>query len=171
MKLLQSGVVRVAGGVTALVVLWGLGNKVNLNLAQLPVEQAAEVSTPPGGAAVKPLFPVAVQASPKEARSLEGMDPSMVEAAFGSRASEIPVEPPPNFAEMARGTIRIDGVSTGGVFVGGRFYKVGSMVSAGPTDVEGQGPTPRLVAARSDRVVFDVGGSALVMTKDDGGWH
>ena len=171
MKLLDSSLVQLVLGLTVVVGLWGVGNKVNINLAQLPVEQAADVSTAVEGAPVKPMFPVWVQAAAKQARALEAVDPAAVEAAFGSRAGDIEVEPAPDFAELARGSIKIGGVSSGGAFIGGRFYAIGSKLTTPEAPADGLSATPRLVSVQPERVVFDVGGTALVMTKGDGGWH
>lgn len=171
MKLLDSSIVRLTAGLTVLVGLWWVGNKVNTNLSQLPVEQAVDVSTIEEAIAVESMFPVAVRPRQQPAASTIGADADSVEAAFGSRADEESAAPAPNFAELIRGTVRIDGVSSGGVFVAGRFYAVGSEVTALQTAAEGLIAVPRVVAARPNRVVFDVGGSALVMTKEGGAWH
>ena len=171
MKLFESSVVRLTAGLTFLAGLWWVGNKVNINLAQLPVEQAADVSAVEEAMAVESMFPVAIQPRQQPALAAIGADSEAIEAAFGGRTNEDMIAPAPNFAEMIRGTVRIDGVSSGGVFVAGRFYAVGSEVTSLQASAEGLMAVPRVVAARPNRVVFDVGGSALVMTKEGGAWH
>ena len=172
MKIFDSELIRLAAGFSVLAGVVAAGIQVNRNLAELPVEQAAVVSSAAPVPAPKPLYTVAVEGPakriPKVPQDTSGVD---VEAVFRGDAEQQEEDAKPDYAQMARTAIRIDGVTDGGIIVGGKFFAVGSAVPIAPAGLDAAPLESRLVAVRQDRLVFSINGQGLILERGEGGWH
>ncbi|WP_296249480.1 hypothetical protein [uncultured Stenotrophomonas sp.] len=172
MNVFDSGLVRLAAGFAVLGGVVAAGIQVNRNLAQLPVEQAAVVSAAAPVPAPKQLYTVAVDVPVKHSRKASHSEVDAdLEVAFKGAALQQEADAVPDYAEMARSAIRIDGVTDGGIIIGGRFYAVGSTVALTAANTEAGPLALRLISARPERLAFDVNGQGLILQRGEGGWH
>ena len=171
MSLLKSPTIQlaIAGGVLACG--WAVLAKVNANFASLPVHQVQQVSAEAAAANMPQIFPVWVE--PK-APKVAPEPAATVEDAF-KQAEAAPEEeelPPPSYADTLRGAVKVQGVTDGGAFLNGRFYRVGSDVSAlAFLGMEEAQVVPRLVSVAAHAVTFRVGGERVVIEKGGAGWQ
>ncbi|WP_440569585.1 hypothetical protein [Stenotrophomonas sp. STK17_22] len=169
MNLLQSGFMRTLACVAAATGIWLIAAAANNSLDRLPVHQAAQVDQASSPMVVKAIFPVWVESAVGNSER-EGQGD--IDLAFGKRNEQKEELARPNYAEILRPSVRVAGISSNGAFVNGQFYSVGSRILALATVGEGgDSVVPRLIAARSDRVVIDVAGDALVFLPGANGWH
>lgn len=169
MSIANSGLTRIGLAAALLAGVWMVADSLNKNLAKLPVQQATQADQDAPATVVKAIYPVWVEGATRANPPDSAGD---VDAAFAGRVAQEEVVERPNYAELVRPTVRVDGISSTGVFIAGKFYAVGSSIEALATAGEaGSTVVPRLVAARDDRVVFDVGGDALVLVPGPGGWQ
>lgn len=172
MSVFDSGLVRLAAGLAVLGGVVAAGIQVNRNLAELPVEQAAVVSAAAPVPAPKQLYTVAVEVPVKRARTAShGEIDADLEVAFKGDVRQQEADAVPDYAEMARSAIRIDGVTDGGIIIGGRFYAIGSSVAIAAAGTEAAPLALRLVSVRPERLAFDVNGQDLILQRGEGGWH
>jgi len=172
MKFMKSMPIQLALLAAGVAVLWsGLG-KINTNLAALPVLQAQHITDQAAPMQPKPLYPVWVGKAMRGPQADDGMLAGSVEDAFRPAALPDQVDQPPpepDYAEVLRSKVHIDGTSSNGAFVNGRFYSVGSDLDALVLDrADGGTITPRLVAASTSRVIISAGKHQLSLTAERG---
>lgn len=173
MSLLSSSLIRFTFAGGALAVLWAGSNQVNRNLAELPVHQVQQVTDPTAVGEAKALYPVWVGKAVQPRPAIEG-DPN-VEAAFQQGAAvqqavAAPVEP--EYADQLRTKLRVDGVTSGGAFINGRFYAIGAgLADLQVQRVTGEAMIPRLTAATTARIVIAVGNDTLTLELGPAGWQ
>lgn len=165
-KIIRSGSVRMylyIGSVLVIAGVWRMGEAVNLRLANLPVKEVQRVGQEPIALDAKGLYPVWV----KQAASAGIASQADVEGLFrkaepalkspGQMPDAQPA-PPPDYAGMFKQLARVDGVSNDGVFLNGRFYRVGQVIDALPLGFSGSAPVvPVVESIDQGRVVFRVG--------------
>lgn len=172
MSVFDSGLMRLAAGFAMLGGVVAAGIQVNRNLAELPVEQAAVVSAAAPVPAPKQLYTVAVGAPAKRALNASRSEgESDLEVAFKGAARQQEADAVPDYAGIARSAIRIDGVTDGGVIIGGRFYAIGNSIAINAAGADTGPLALRLVSVRPERLAFDANGQALILQRSEGGWH
>lgn len=148
---------------------WRAGDAINQRLLQLPVTAAPRVDRNSVSIAKNSFYPVWVKqavATPPAPNESEG---ESVDALFMAK-QEPKIEPPrieappePDYVQMFKQAARIDGVSDDGIFVGGRFYKVGQKMEefqfSGPS---GTPIIPSVESIRAGKITFAIGKDKLV---------
>jgi hypothetical protein len=169
MNLHRSGLIRTLACVSVGTAIWLIAGAANDSLNRLPVHQAAQVDQASSPMVVKAIYPVWVESAVAMSER-EGQGD--IDQAFGKRREQEEQVARSNYAEILRPSVRVAGISSNGAYVNGQFYSVGSRMPALATVGDGgESVVPRLIAARSDRVVIDVAGDALVVLPGVNGWH
>lgn len=170
MSLLNSGLIRGLAAFALLLALWTGGDRINRNLAALDILQANVAGSDGTPKASKKLSPVWVsQARAAPARSNEASD---IDSAFRGQAHSVEPLAEPDYAERLRPSVRIDGTSSQGVFIAGRYYPVGAPIAGLALHSEtGQLIVPRVRSVELQTISLQVGGGTLVLRFGDGGWR
>ena len=172
MSLLQSSVVRMALAAGAATCVWAVAAGVNRNLGQLPIQQIQQVNESAPTATPPALYPVWAG---RKVAQVAVIDPADVEGAFNEPApvvDEAEAPPLPNYAELLRPSVKIDGTTDTGAFINGRYFRVGrAMDGLSIQDAAGVALVPRLTQATASRVVIAIGGDTLTLQQGASGWE
>lgn len=139
---------------------WRTGEYVNQQLTELQIKQAPRVDRNTATLDAKSFYPVWVKQS--VAVAAEHVD-SEVDSLFRDREIQQPEIKPvevvePDYGEIFRQSVAINGVADDGVFVNGRFYKVGAkMDEVAMQSASGAMIIPRVESLKQGRVFFRVG--------------
>lgn len=150
------------GAMLVIVGGWRTGETINQRFGELTVKQAPKVDRSAVVIDAKSFYPVWV----KQAVAIPAVyEHSEVDALFRKKVPQ-PIEPPklvePDYSEMFRQAVVVDGVADDGVFCNGRFYKVGdSMPEFTLTTSSGAPLIPVLESIHNGRVTFRIGRAAL----------
>jgi hypothetical protein len=151
----------------ALAAIWRAGEAINMRLAELPVKEAPRVDRNNTTLDAKSFYPVWV----KQAVAMPRPDDGAEMDALFTRKIDKPEEPKlepiksvePDYGEWFKQVARVDGVSDDGVFVNGRFYKLGDkMQDLSFTTASGKPVTPVVESIKKGRVTFRIGKSTVV---------
>jgi len=150
----------------ALAAVWRAGEAINTRLAALPVKEAPRVDRSNVALDAKNFYPVWV----KQAVAMPRQDgASEMDALFAGKVNK-PEEPKlgpirpvePDYGEWFKQVARVDGVADDGVFVNGRFYKLGDkMQDLAFTTAGGKPVTPVVESIKGGKVTFRVGKSTV----------
>ncbi len=148
---------------------WRAGEAINLHLFKLPVTSAPRVDRNSVSIAKNSFYPVWVKqalATPPASNESEG---ESVDVLFLARQEpkieplRIEAPPEPDYLQMFKQAAQIDGVSDDGVFVSGRFYKVGQKMEefqfSGPS---GTPIIPSVESIKAGKITFAIGKDRLV---------
>jgi len=136
-----------------------------MRLAALPIKEVPRVDRSNVTLDAKSFYPVWVKQAVAMAR---GSGASEMDALFSRKTSEEPdkLEPvkpvEPDYGEWFKRVARVDGVADDGVFVNGRFYKLGSKMQEFSFTASGGKPvTPVVESIKNGKVTFRVGQSTV----------
>jgi len=141
---------------------WRLGETINQRFATLVVKQAPRIDRSAAVIDAKSIYPVWVKQAVATAVVYEHAE---VDALFRKKAPQ-PIEPPPvvepDYSEIFKQAVIVDGVANDGVFCNGRFYKVGDkMPEFTLTTASGAPLIPVLESIHNGRVTFRIGHASL----------
>jgi len=166
-QIVQSSLYLNLIALVALAAVWRAGEAVNMQLAQLPVKEAPRVDRGSAALDAKSFYPVWV----KQAVAMPRPDGETEIDALFARKVDQPEEPKfepirpvePDYGEWFKQVARVDGVSDDGVFVNGRFYKLGDkMQDLAFTTASGKPVIPVVESIKEGRVTFRVGKGSVV---------
>lgn len=141
-----------------LAVLWRIGETINIQLGTLPVKVAPKAGNNSAVLSEKSFYPVWVKQAVARAPVT---DEGPVDSLFKREEEKvvdkvIPTEP--DYGQMFRQAIRIDGVADDGLFINGHFYTVGAKLEElAVTTAAGKRIVPRLASLANGKATFEVG--------------
>ena len=149
----------------AIAAVWRAGEAIHLRLAQLPVKEAPRVDRDSTPFDAKSFYPVWVKQAAAMPSIIDG--DGEVDALFKKKEEpklelELPKPPEPDYGELFKQLASVDGVADNGVFINGRFYKVGEKMEEFTFTTGSGKPVVVMVESIKDgRVVFRVGKSKV----------
>jgi len=165
-KFLRSGNTRLYLYLAVLVVMaifWRTGEAINAKLAELPVKEAPKSGKSAVVLNEKSFYPVWVKQAVARAPVV---DDTQVDLLF-KREDEVekkkadikPIAPiEPDYGQMFREAIQIEGVADDGLFISGHFYAVGeNMEPFAVTTAAGKRLVPKLVSLKNGKATFSLG--------------
>ena len=146
------------GGLVLIGLTWRAGGAIAERLSQLTVKTAPRVDRNAVSLDAKSFYQVWVKQS-------VAMPPAQTDGevdAFFKRRVEVKQAPPkptePDYADMFRQTASVDGVADDGVFVSGKFYKVGDKLEDfAIATASGHSIVPFVESIKQGRVMFRIG--------------
>lgn len=151
-------------GIVLVVGAWRVGALINTTrLNSLPVIEAPKVDIGASAIDAKSFYPAWIKQPAAQVPAVE-VD-SSVDDLFQRKDKEVGPAAP-NYLEVFQQTARIDGVSDGGVFVNGRFYRAGEKMAALAIQGAGGGtiiPVVKFVTVQ--KIVFGVGEETVTVRK------
>lgn len=167
MKLYQSPVIQLTVLACAVFGAWRVTEAANQRLAAIPVKQPPLAVPAVHDADAKRIFPAAALHETQVA----GATTSDLDAVFRPALPQMPpmtlpsaAPPPPDYAGMLVGALRLNGIAHNGAYISGRFYRVGQqMTQLAMPRADGSTLVPTLRAIGTDHVVLNADGANVAL--------
>lgn len=166
-KFLKSGNVKLylyLGVLLVMAALWRTGEAINIQLGMLSVHEAPKTGSNAAALDEKSFYPVWVKQAAARAPIA---DESQVDLLFKRKEEEVvkPVKPmEPDYGQIFRQAVQIDGVSNDGLFISGHFYAIGEKLETfAMITAEGKRLVPKLNSFKNGKAVFDVGAQKIAI--------